>query len=121
MTEQQNQHACPVCQVTLLKEDKLKYIDYYCKHSRDDHSYGVRYVRGELIKIKVRFREPNKDKLYIKFHYDLDYIEVWSVKYCSENVDPDVPVRIPIAGTFVPDFSDVDKLKQKIKTYLIFS
>lgn len=121
MTEQQNQHACPVCSATLVKEDKLKYIDYYCKHNRDDHSYGIRYVKDELTKVKVRFREPNKDKLYIKFHYDLGHMEVWGIKNHPENVDPDVPVRITIAGTFIPDFSDVEKLKQKIKTYLIFS
>lgn len=119
MTELYN---CPICAKELKQENKIKCIDCSCK--RDVHYYGARYKHGELTKVKIRFREPGGDKFYIKFHYDLDFTEVWTIKMPedgSEVDEYDRGERIHIAGTFVPDYTDTDKLKQKIKTYLLFS
>lgn len=115
-------HQCPICTKLLDKQDKIKYIDYHCM--QDDHYFGERFVHQELTKVKIRFREPNQEKFYIKFHYDTDFTEVWSIKPPPDGMEVDEytkPARIPISGTFVPDYTDIDKLKQKIKTYLLFS
>lgn len=124
MTSQQNKHPCPICHLEMVEENRLKYIDYYCKNKTDEHSYGARYVHNVLTKVKIRFKEPNRDKFYIKFHYDQDFMEVWSTKYQGTpepGTDFKPSIRTPIAGTIVPDYTDIDKFKQKIRTYLIFS
>jgi hypothetical protein len=117
MTEQQN---CPICQKQMSKHNMIKYIDHECK--RENHFYGKRIIKDDVTKVKIRFTEPDGEKLYIKFNYDNDLTEVWSIKPgILETEHIKNKQRIPIVGTFVPDLSDLEKLKQKIKTYLIFS
>lgn len=114
-----DQHNCPICQKQLRKHDMIKYIDHECR--TEEHFYGKRIIQGEMTKLKLRITEPEGEKFYIKFNYDRDLTEVWSIKIVNGYEVHDKSKRIPIIGTFVPDFSDLEKLKQKIKTYLLFS
>ena len=106
-------HNCPLCQAELEVNNKLKYIDYSCVY-KDDHYYAKRIKDGELTKVKVRFTDPTSgEKLYLKINYDLGGSQVWTKS--NDNV------RTEIQSVWVPDFSDIDRLKNKIRTYLVFS
>ena len=108
------EHKCPICQhpTVIQKEDK-SYADYICRTNNDEHVYLYRVKGGEVTQLKVRFSEPDGSKLYFKVLYDQDRSEVWTKSNDNE--------RINIGKAFVPDFSDLDKLKQKVKMYLLFS
>lgn len=116
MTEQ---HNCPICQKQLERINKIKYIDYQC--AGEEHYYGKRIKDSVLTAVKIRFKESDGSKLYIKFYYDTNVTEVWSKKPLDQTDQYSKQNRIPIDRTFVPDFTDLDKIKQKIKTYLLFS
>ncbi len=105
------QFHCPICQRVLTEEHKISYIDYYCSPSREDHHYAVRFKGDEVIKMKVRLTD-SQSTLYVKMNFDEGYLEVWT----KENQN-----RIKINQTFTPDFTEIDKLKTKIRTYLTFS
>ena len=105
-------HTCPLCQKDLDIENKIKYIDYSCTTS-DDHYFAKRIKGDEMIKMKVRFTDPDGEKLYFKINYDLGGSQVWTKS--NDNI------RTEIQSVFIPDFSDITKLKNKIRTYLVFS
>lgn len=102
---------CPICQSELVLENKTKSKDYSC--ISDDHFYAHRVKENTITKLKVRFVEPNGNKLYFKINYDLGISEVWTK--ANDNR------RTTIDTIFTPDFTDINKLKSKIKTYLVFS
>lgn len=106
-------HFCPICNSELKVEHKIKYIDYYC-HNYKDHSFGKRIIQEnkKLNRVKIRLTD-NKDKLYIQIYYQDGYLEVWKN---SSIVD-----RAKVNYTFVPDYSDIKSLKNKIKTYMVFN
>lgn len=110
------EHNCPICQNTLSPEqNKIMYQDFVCRKDLDSHSFIYRYrpALNEVVQLKVRITEEDGSKLYFKVYYDQDRSEVWTRTNDNE--------RISISHAFKPDFSDLGKLKQKIKTYLIFS
>lgn len=85
------------------------YTDYVCW--RDDHSLAYR-VRGNVfVKIRIGFRGKG-EQLHLKIHYDEGYSEVWTWN--------DLP-RVRINQVVYTDFSNLDKLKDKIKTLLLFA
>lgn len=112
------QHNCPICHHEMEMTHLISYKDYYCRGG-DEHFYGKRVKNNVLTKLKIRFKEVSGEKIYIKFNYDLNSMQVWSKK--PGDFDDSRDARIPIEGTFEPDFSDINKLKSKIKVYLTFS
>jgi hypothetical protein len=104
-------HRCYVCNEEMRMEHKISYIDHYCVPRWDDHHLTIRFVNDKLIKMRLRFTEPD-GRLHLKVHYDEGYSEVWG-KPDSE--------RIKIPQVIDVDFSDIPKLKNKIRTYLVFS
>lgn len=87
-------------------------MDWTCK-SQDDHHFSYRVLDEKIIKMRIRLTEPGRDgALRLKIHYDLGFSEVWTKAGSSH--------RIKINSIVVPDFSDLEKLKNKIKTYLVF-
>jgi hypothetical protein len=110
------EHQCPICQNKLEpQENKILYQDYVCRYNLDSHSFIYRYrpAVNEVAQLKVRITDDDGSKLYFKVYYDQDRSEVWTRTNDNQ--------RINIEHAFVPDYSDLDKLKQKIRTYIIFS
>jgi hypothetical protein len=108
------EHKCPICQQpTFPQKEEKNHADYICRTNTDEHVYLYRVRNGEMTQLKVRITEPNGSKIYFKVMYDQDRSEVWTRANDEE--------RINIGKAFVPDFSNLDRLKQKIKMYLLFS
>lgn len=107
-------HLCPVCQRQLRKELKTKHTEYDCFPPKSDHHYVRREaLDGQLLKMKIRIGS-DKDRLYIKINFDEGFSQVWT--------DPDDDeARIKINHVFEPDLTDLEALRQKIRTYMVFS
>lgn len=100
-----------------LEEDKILYLDYACRNDPDTHMYIHRVKRDDekIHQLKVRITEPDGTKLCCKILYDKNLAEVWTGSSTDDSN------RIQIGNVFDIDFSDLDKLKQKIRMYMLFS
>jgi hypothetical protein len=111
---------CPICNKKMSVENKIKYIDYKCV--TDEHYYGVRIVEdtftNELrpLKVKIRLGDDKVKSFLLKINYDEGFSEVWTRSGKTESAN-----RSRIEKVFTPDFSNMDKLLNKIKTYIVFS
>lgn len=103
---------CAICNSEMEYHNNISYIDYTCA-GVDRHFLIERFVENKRVKLKTRFTDSLNNKLYLKIHFDKDKMEIWTKSNDSE--------RIYVNGSFDPDFSDVDKLKQKIKMMMLFS
>lgn len=66
------------------------------------------------LSLKIRLKE-GIDKFFLRIDYDVN--QPISSLWTKEG---DIrPIKIP--GILISDFSDINKLRQKIKTYLLFS
>lgn len=90
---------------------KISFVDYSCKHSPDDHHFSWRIKNNNLAVLRIRFGKGS-ERLCLKVHYDEGYSEVWS--------NPMSTNRLRINQIVVPNFEEVDKLKNKIRTLLVF-
>jgi hypothetical protein len=108
------EHLCPICKRELTKEHKIKHVDYHCYPPKSDHHYSEREtITGEKLKVKIRIGS-GEDRLFLKVNYDESYSQVWT--------DPDDDdARIRINHAFEPDVSDLDALRKKLRTYMVFS
>ncbi len=108
-------YQCLVCGQDMKMNHKLAYIDYVCNDSRD-HQLSMRIVQNimmdtrTLAKLRIAFY---KERLHLKVHYDEKYTEVWAKANSAR--------RIRINQIVVPDFMDLDKLKNRIRMLLVFS
>jgi hypothetical protein len=107
------EHNCPICQTKLAREHKISYIEYHCFPPRDDHHYAKRIKREDssMLQFKVRLTESGNN-LYLKVDTENGQSFVWSKAGSDE--------RVKIDQIVSTDFSDIDKLREKIKTYLVF-
>jgi hypothetical protein len=118
-----NPSTCPVCGNNLQIVDHIDYADHSCW--KDDHFYGIRinsdkfisanepeptYVTPHISIIKLRLTENNSKK-YIKIDYENQITEYWV----------DTGNRIRLNLVFEPNFSDYQKIFNKIKSLLIFA
>lgn len=106
-----DKHFCLVCGNEMTMDHKIEYADYYCA-LRDTHHFSYRVKENRMIKLRVRLGE-GRDKIQLKVHYDDGYSEIWR---SSRSVN-----RPRINHIIAPDFTDLEKLKNKIKTYLLFA
>ena len=94
-----------------------QYTDYSCK-TTEDHHYSFRLIEDidacnfKMSKERIRLTDESGEALRLKMHHDKGYSEVWSVA--------NSPNRIRIDSIIVPNYKDIPKLKNKIKTYLVF-
>jgi hypothetical protein len=87
----------------------IKYVDYNCYALY--HALSLRIKDDQTIKLKLRFTF-SREEVFLKIHYDIGYSEVW-----SDNAQQRLKINL-----IVPlDFSNIEKLKNKIKTLLIFA
>lgn len=107
-------HLCPICQRKLTKDDKIKYVDYHCSPVKEDHHYIVRERKGVQLKVKIRLSDA-VGHVYLKINFDEGYLQAWT-KPGTEGED-----RTRVDQIFYPDFTQIEKLREKIRTYLLFS
>ncbi len=104
-------YQCLVCNKDMMMAHRIAFVDYYC-NGQDDHHFSWRIKNDQLLKLRIRF-ESKGERLCLKVHYDEKYSEVWSKAKTSN--------RIRINQIVVPDFMDIEKLKNKIRMMLVFS
>ena|ERR1700686_751514 len=114
-------NLCPICQCKLIEEHRIKFIDRYCWYIPYGHHYARRStIQGNLLECKVRL-----GIFFIKVDYKEGYSEVWTTidvdKNNPTNVIHPVSARIRINHIADLQFENLEKLKNKIKTYLTFS
>lgn len=98
-----------------LEENKIMYQDYICRFDLEQHMYIHRVRNDQIQQLKARFTEPDGSKLSFKILYDQDRSEVWTGSSAQKEN------RVKIEHVFDLDFNDLDKLKQKIRMYMLFS
>lgn len=98
---------CPVCNKEMEIHHKIMYVDYSCDRS-DSHHFSWRIRDNNLAKLRIRL----DDGLCLKVHYDEKYSEAWT------SDKPDNKIRVN--QIVIPNFEDLDKLKNKIRTLLVF-
>ena len=125
---------CLVCGKEMEDHHKISYIDYNCvdhkcndidytrnELRKSDHQLTLRIAYEEWMDGSIQMRTPKlvklriafyRERLHLKVHYDDKYTEVWGKVNSSH--------RTRINQIVVPDFSNIDKLKNKIKTLLVF-
>ena len=100
---------CLVCNNLMKRKYNITYIDHSC-HIWTDHHFSWRIVNDNISKLRIRFSDDN-ERLCLKVHYDEGYSEVWT----SSN-----STRLKINQIIVTNFEDIEKLKNKIRTILVF-
>ena len=114
-------NLCPICQRELKKEHRIKHIDYHCFPVMRSHHYALRTtITGEKIECKIRFKEADGDRIFLKVQYIKGYSEVWSDDGDWTLDDASPPPRTRIEQVIDLNFDDLDKLQNKIKTMLVF-
>lgn len=106
-------HVCPICKRELTEQHQIAFKDYHCFPPPVDHHYSKRIKDDKLVTIKVRL-SPLLERLFFKINFMEGYTEVWTKPDKKES-------RVRVNQTFTPDFSDLNTLFKKIKTYLLFS
>ncbi len=104
---------CPICQ-SILFTDLIG--DFICRN-KADHSFMKRMKddQNPLI-FKITFKE------YYEGIYGSQFIEINFVKGETKVwTKPNERFPIVIPYSFIPDFSDLTKLKSKIKTFFLFA
>lgn len=108
-------YNCLICNGLMVGHHKIAYYDYVC-NKQDDHQLSFRIVHNimndtrRMQSLRIAFY---RERLHLKVYYDDKYSEVWA-KVNSAN-------RIKINHIIVPNFSDIEKLKDKIRMLLVFS
>lgn len=103
-------YQCLVCGDEMQMAHFIKYVDHVCK-KHDDHHFSWRLMNDSLAKLRIRF-QTGSERLCLKVHYDEKYSEVWTGGKSE---------RIRINQIIIPNFEDIEKLKNKIRTILVFS
>lgn len=88
-------------------------IDYFCKPKYDDHHYfSARFnSKDKQTHLKVRIHHHNQSKIYFKINFLEEYTEIWE----------DKSSRLRIDQVISYDFKDLLNLRNKLRTYLVFS
>lgn len=105
-------YNCLVCNKEMEMHHKISFVDYSCKDNADEHHFSWRIKDNKLIKLRIRFG-VSQHRLCLKIHYDEGYTEVWSHAKSTN--------RMRINQIVVPQFEDIEKLKSKIRTLLVFA
>ena len=104
-------YCCLICQREMDVLPGTLYTDYLCK-DQDDHHFAWRIMDNKMTKLRIRLTDSDEN-LYLKVHYDENYSEVWVHNRLTQ--------RIRVEQIIIPDFDDINKLKNKIRTILTFS
>lgn len=124
-----NDHVCLICRQVMQFHKGIEHTDYYCGKN-DNHHFCYRIVKEDLfieinndwsfseinktkmIKLRIRLLDEDGAAIRLKIHYDKGYSEVWKIANSTD--------RVIINSIVIPDFNDMIKLKNKMKTFLVF-
>ena len=106
-------YSCPICKKSLTV--KMNTTDYICRDDRN-HVYIQRVEDNKITIIKIRLIEVDGSKMFCKIRYDKNISEVWIAN--NDNISNQ---RVQINHALDTDLADLDKLKQKLRTYILFS
>jgi hypothetical protein len=105
---------CPICDSKLDKSHLNKEVlpeSIYLECKHQDHSFFVSFMGKDIRLMKIKFISEDKKKTFLKLDFRDQIGHIW-----TQPNDPK-PKRIPL---FEPDFSNIPRFKQKLKTFLIF-
>lgn len=108
-------NICPICQRELSRvSNEIQFESTYGCTNRPnddmiDHYYGYRVSGDELISSKIRI-----GNLVLQIMYEEGISRVWTL-------GTEESKKVKINYILEPDFSDLEKIKRKIKTLLTFS
>jgi hypothetical protein len=103
-------YQCLICNADMEIHHMIKYVDYFCPKVANGHALTIRIKDHKMIKLRVFFND-GIERLGLKVHYDEGYSEVWT--YFNSK-------KIRINQIVIPDFIDIEKLKNRIRTCLVF-
>lgn len=110
------EHICPICnkitKADIEPSDKVNVKDYVCRNSVDTHFYVCRIVDEIITQLKVRFNDDKGTPLFFKILYDKKRTEIWTEVNGN---------KVQLDKILTPNFSDLDKLRDKLKLYLLVS
>lgn len=104
---------CPFCHLELKQEHKITHIDYHCYPPCKEHHYAMRVKDDNILMIKIRV-SPRTRKIYLKIDYVNQYFEVWTPP-------DDVINRLRFDVVPKLNFDDLEKLENKLSTYLVMA
>lgn len=102
---------CPICLSLMRLDNKTEYDNYDCSKN-SDHYLSQRLFKGEKMKLKIKLNELNGDRYHLLINYDAGTSEVWMYNQSSGKTE-----KIIVKNVNEPDFTNLDKLKLKIRTY----
>jgi hypothetical protein len=105
-------NQCPICKSEMNKNDLVSYIDYFCWPIKEDHHYSRR-IRGTELQIEKIRISTKEETFYLKLDYSNILSEIWTKPNGSHKVQLDHLINV--------DFTDLNKLEEKLKTYILFS
>lgn len=113
-------YDCLLCGKQMEIRHRISYIDHYCTTEANHHfawriacvDTNAPQLTWKILQLRIKLM-TGEENLYIKIHYDKGYTEVWSKDRSTE--------RIKINSIIYPDLIDVEKLKNKLRTILVFS
>lgn len=129
-----NEETCPICKNKLIKKEMILYVppsisigsiqsnspseeDWECA-IYSDHFFAKRILNNKVSILKIRLNDF-EFKLFLKVDFDKNISQVWTK---SNELNYKIRIKpIEVGFAFQPDFADLSKLRQKIKTYLLFS
>lgn len=114
---------CLLCGKEMEIRHRISHIDYHCTTEKDHHfawrianelsTPGFSEVQDrKILQLRVKLM-TGEENLYLKLFYTEGYSQVWSKDRSTE--------RIKINSIIYPDFVDLEKLKNKLRTILVFS
>lgn len=104
---------CPICKRQLEESSETNHLEYNCKPWSRDHHYAEAVKDDEVLRIKIRLTDDTS-KFYLHINIKEDYSEVWT----QPN---DIGGRVRINKALIPDFTNLDMIKNKLQTYLLLS
>lgn len=107
---------CPICERLLTKNrDPLndENVVYNCQPSMSNHHYCEAYEGEKLAITKVRISIVST--VFLKSYILAGYSEIWSVP------DQEQSKKVRLDYIINPDFSNLEKLEHKLRTYMMLS
>lgn len=111
---------CPICTCELSLSEETSSLHknsiYSCRAFTKNHMYSLLLSEdSKILKFKLRLTNDDDSKITCKIHYDSGYSEVWT------GISFNLSDRININHIIELDFSNIEKIKKKLKTYMLFS
>jgi len=105
-----NNHKCPICKSDLVPGTLSAMEDLYCFNHIDDFWYGVIVSNNQIVRMAIQFP-------YLKDVVRIIYWPRTNITYLTDRFENPLAPAI----NFKPDFENFSALKEKIKTWLVFS